>query len=197
MSETIGAPRMGVEQFERLYAANADPWGYRTSRYERGKYADTLAALPARPLGRCLEVGCSIGVFTGALAPRCKRLVAIDFSARALTLARSRLEGVSNVELEQASFPEQTPPGPWDLVVCSEVLYYLDEPTLRQAMSWMEQQLIAGTSIVAVSWRGKGRTEPLSGDEVHDLLAFEWARWHALDARRPGYRVDCFDGHAR
>lgn len=188
---------MGAEQFERLYEASADPWGYRSSPYERRKYADTLAALPGRSLGRCLEVGCSIGVFTSALAPRSQQLVAIDFSERALTLARRRLAGVSNVELAQASFPEQAPPGPWDVVVCSEVLYYLDEQTLRQAMGWLEQHLSAGTSVVAVSWRGEGRAEPLRGDEVHDLLAAEWARWHALDARCPGYRLDRFDGDAR
>ena len=185
MSETARGPRMGATQFERLYAASADPWDYRSSPYERQKYADTLAALPARSLGRCLEVGCSIGVFTSALAPHCERLVAIDFSARALTLAASRLEGATNVQLEQASFPEQAPPGPWDLVVCSEVLYYLDEQALRQAMAWLERHLSAGTSVVAVSWRGKGRAEPLRGDEVHDLLAAEWAGWHALPSQ-PG-----------
>jgi 2-polyprenyl-3-methyl-5-hydroxy-6-metoxy-1,4-benzoquinol methylase len=197
VSETVRGPRMGAEQFERLYEASTDPWGYCSSPYEREKYADTLAALPARPLGRCLEVGCSIGVFTSALAPRCQQLVAIDFSARALALARNRLSGVTNVELQQASFPEQAPAGPWDVVVCSEVLYYLDEFTLRQAMSWLEQQLRAGTSVLVVSWRGEGRAEPLRGDEVHDLLAAEWARWHALGARHAGYRLDRFDSDAR
>ncbi len=171
-----------------------DPWNYLTSEYERKKYADTLAALPSRPIGRTLEVGCSIGVFTAELAPRCERLVAIDFAARALSLARERVGHLANTQLLQASFPEQVPPGPWDVIVCSEVLYYLDEQTLREAIRWLRTQLQEGSSLVAVSWRGRGAREPLRGDEAHDLLIAELSAWHVLDGRREGYRLDRFDG---
>ena len=188
---------MGPERFERLYAASVDPWGYRDSAYEREKYARTLAALPARPLGAVLEVGCSIGVFTGRLASRCERVVAVDFSPRALALAAGRLRKHRNVRLVQGSFPEQAPPGAWDVVVCSEVLYYLDEPALHAAVAWFAGQLRDGACVVVVSWRGEGGGEPLRGDEVHDLLAVELARWHALDDRQSGYRLDRFDGDAR
>jgi SAM-dependent methyltransferase len=188
------APRTGAERFERVYERSADPWGYETSAYERDKYADTLAALPRWRVGRALEVGCSIGVFTRQLAKRCERLVAIDFAELALARARERLVGLSNVQLLHAGFPEQAPAGPWDVVVCSEVLYYLDEPALQEAVSWLTQQLCSGASVVVVSWRGRGADEPLHGDYVHDLLAVELARWHTFDGRRAGYRLDRFDG---
>jgi cyclopropane fatty-acyl-phospholipid synthase-like methyltransferase len=190
----VKAPRVGVERFERLYADSADPWSYCTSSYEREKYADTLAALPARPLGAVLEIGCSIGVFTGQLAGRCERVVGLDFSPRALVLARDRVGGLRNVELRRASFPEQAPAGPWDVVVCSEVLYYLDRETLWSATAWLSAQLQDGASVVAVSWRGVGADEPQRGDDVHDLVAGELARWHTFDGRRDGYRLDRFDG---
>jgi SAM-dependent methyltransferase len=183
-----------VERFERLYRESPDPWSYRTSDYEREKYAATLAALPQRSYGLCLEVGCSIGVFTGLLAARCEHIVAIDFSLGALELARGHLQEVRNVDLLRASFPEEAPPGSWELIVCSEVLYYLDEPAFAEALAWIETQLAYGASVLAVSWRGPGRDEPLRGDEVHDRLAARLAGWHALDARRPGYRLDRFDG---
>ena len=191
------APRSGPERFERLYTASPDPWGYRDSAYEREKYARTLTALPARPLGVVLELGCSIGVFTERLASCCERVVAVDFSPLALQLAGARLAKRGNVRLAQSSFPEQTPPGPWDVVVCSEVLYYLDEPMLRAAVSWFAGQLQEGACVLVVSWRGEGASEPLRGDDVHDLLAVELAAWHALDDRQPGYRLDRFDGDAR
>jgi SAM-dependent methyltransferase len=183
-----------VERFERLYRESPDPWGYRTSDYEREKYAATLAALPKRSRGLCLEVGCSIGVFTGLLAARCEHVVAIDFSLGALQLARRYLQEVRNVDLLRASFPEEAPPGSWDLIVCSEILYYLHEPAFAEAVAWIETQLTYGASVLAVSWRGLGREEPLRGDEVHDRLAAQLARWHALDARQAGYRLDRFDG---
>jgi len=184
-----------LERFERLYAASADPWRYRTSAYERQKYADTIAALPSRRLGPVLEVGCSIGVFTQSLARRCERVLALDFSPRALELARERLGGRANVELRRGRFPEQAPTGPWDAVVCSEVLYYLQPESLARAIGWLEARLRGGATVVAVSWRGTGVDEPLRGDDVHDLLARALARWHDLDGRREGYRLDRFDGN--
>ena len=111
--------RFGRERFERLYESDPDPWDYGSSEYEREKYARTLAALGAGPFGRVLEVGCSIGIFTERLAPVCRELVAIDFSHRALELARQRLEDHDNVEIVQASFPEDVPEGPLDLIICS------------------------------------------------------------------------------
>jgi SAM-dependent methyltransferase len=188
------APRANAEHFERLYATSPDPWNYCASSYERAKYADTLGALPSGQLGRALEVGCSIGVFTEHLADRCRQVVAVDFSARALALARDRVGGIGNVRLEHASFPEKIPDGCWDVVVCSEVLYYLDRGALSTAVHWLREQLRSGACVVAVSWRGKGLDEPLRGDEVHDLLSRELAPWHTLDGRQPGYRLDRFQG---
>jgi len=194
MSPAPSSQRVSAERFGRLYEQSADPWGYLTSDYEREKYADTLAALPAGPLARVLEVGCSIGAFTQLLAPRCERLLAIDFAPRALEIARERLAGLANVELREAAFPEQAPDGPWDAVVCSEVLYYLDEPALAVAIDWIEAQLRTGASVLAVSWRGAGVEEPMRGDEAHERLLAQLERWHAFDGRRPGYRLDRFDG---
>lgn len=183
-----------LQRFERLYRENPDPWSYRISSYEQQKYAATLAALPRRSHGLTLEVGCSIGVFTRLLAARCQHVVAVDFSLSALELAGRELTGVSNVDLLRAGFPEETPPGSWDLIICSEVLYYLQRPALEEAISWIKAQLSFGASVLAVSWRGVGRDEPLRGDEVHDRLARELAEQHALDARQGMYRLDRFDG---
>jgi SAM-dependent methyltransferase len=183
-----------LERFERLYRDSPDPWGYRTSGYERAKYAATLDALPNPAHGLALEVGCSIGVFTQLLATRCEHVVAIDFSRSAIELARQNLVGVRNVDLLQASFPEETPPGSWEVIVCSEILYYLEPPQLEEAIGWIKTQLGYGASVVVVSWRGIGAVEPLTGDEVHDRLAADLAAWHTLDARTARYRLDRLDG---
>lgn len=183
-----------LQRFERLYHESPDPWSYRTSSYEQQKYAATLAALRKPTHGLTLEVGCSIGVFTRQLAARCQHVVAIDFSRGALELARRNLRDARNVDLLRASFPEETPPGSWDLILCSEILYYLQSPALEEAISWIRTQLSHKASVLAVSWRGVGRDEPLTGDEVHDRLAGELADWHTLDARHDAYRLDRFDG---
>jgi 2-polyprenyl-3-methyl-5-hydroxy-6-metoxy-1,4-benzoquinol methylase len=181
-------------RFEDLYYESSDPWSYERSEYEREKYASTLRALPSVRISTALEIGCSIGVFTEQLANHCERVLAIDFSERALQLAHSRLNGLSNVELRLASFPEQAPAGPWQLILCSEVLYYLQAPALDSAIVWLTERLRDGACVLAVSWRGRGTDEPFLGDDVHDRLARELARWHTLDGRRESYRLDRFDG---
>ncbi|HEV7162795.1 MAG TPA: SAM-dependent methyltransferase [Solirubrobacteraceae bacterium] len=189
--------RTPPEHFEALYEASPDPWDYDSSEYEREKYAATLDAVGIGPHGRVLEVGCSIGAFTQLLAPRCGELVAMDFSARAVELAQARVGQTPNVKVTQGAFPEEAPEGRWDVVVCSEVLYYLGRPAFMHAVHWLRLQLEQRTRLVAVSWRGEGTSEPLRGDWAHDRLLTELHSWHVLDGRRPDYRLDRFDGHGR
>jgi trans-aconitate methyltransferase len=194
VSEVVPRPRVGREFFEDLYARSEDPWDFATSAYEREKYADTLAALARERFGRGLEVGCSIGVFTEQLAGRCDELVAIDVSEQALERARRRLAARPEVRLEAMTFPEEMPAGPWDLVVCSEVLYYLDDGPFERALERLRAELESGATVLAVHWRPATRTYPLRGDEVHDRLIAELGAWHAFDGRRSCYRLDRFEG---
>jgi predicted TPR repeat methyltransferase len=184
--------RVPAEYFEALYTADEDPWRFASSDYERAKYAHTLATLGDRRFGRALEVGCSIGVFTAQLAARCDELVAIDVSPSALALARRRLAGEPHVTLAETAFPEEMPAGPWDLVLCSEVLYYLDPDALSLAEQRLAEALTEGATVVAVHWRPATRTYPWLGDEVHERLLLVLGRWHASDERRPRYRLDRF-----
>ncbi len=193
MTPSVSELSAELARFERLYEQSDDPWGYCASLYEREKYCATLTALPDRPLGRVLELGCSIGVFTNLLAGRAARVVGLDFSERALELAEARVGARSNVELVRGAFPAEIPPGGWDVVICSEILYYLTPELFLEAVAWLEGQLRRGAVVLAVSWRGSGADEPLSGDEVHDHLTRRLSAWHTLDGRAAGYRLDRFD----
>ena len=187
-------PRVAPSFFEDLYARSADPWSFASSQYERRKYEHTLRALGAGPFERALEVGCSIGVFTEMLAGVTGDLVAIDVSERALARARRRLRGERGVRFARASFPEEMPAERFDLVVCSEVLYYLDRDAFDLAVDRLRACLSAGCTVLAVHWRGATGTYPLLGDEVHDRLLAALGEWHMLDDRRTEYRLDRFEG---
>jgi 2-polyprenyl-3-methyl-5-hydroxy-6-metoxy-1,4-benzoquinol methylase len=187
-------PRIERRFFEDLYAGADDPWAFATSPYERDKYAHTLSALDGRKFKRALEVGCSIGVLTEQLAAACTELVAIDVSALALERARRRLRGQAGVTFARMAFPEQMPEGRWQLVVCSEVLYYLDAPAFELVLERLRTTLESGATVLAVHWRAPTRTYPLRGDDVHERLVSELGAWHSLDDRRPRYRLDRFEG---
>ncbi len=190
MSDVRRRAPLGRDYFERLYERSDDPWGFETSAYERAKYRRTLEALDNRRFHRALEVGCSIGVFTALLAPRCDELVAIDVSERAIARARARLAGVPGVRLVRAGIPAELPPGPFDLIVCSEVLYYLTADVLRNAAAALEEALAPGGTLLAVHWTEPTRHYPLQGDEVHDLLTGQLNLDLTYSLREQHFRLD-------
>jgi Nodulation protein S (NodS) len=120
--------RLGREYFEGLYAESNDPWNFETSGYERNKYRRTLEVLGERHFQRALEAGASIGVFTEMLAGRCDELLAVAVSERAVVAARERLSGLKHLVVERRTLPEEMPGGPFDLIVASEIPYFLEGP---------------------------------------------------------------------
>jgi len=155
--------------FEDLYARDPDPWGFGRRWYEARKYALTVACLPERRYRSGFEPGCSIGVLTESLAPRCDRLLAVDYVPSAVAEARRRLAGLAHVTVEERTVPEQWPDGPFDLLVLSELCYYFDRSELEQLLKVAGATLVPGATVVAAHWRGE-TNYPLSGDETHDVL---------------------------
>jgi SAM-dependent methyltransferase len=181
--------------FEDLYQRDADPWRFATSAYERQKYERTLAALgPAdRRFRRALEAGCSIGVFTALLAPRCDELLALDASPTAVLRARERVGDFEHVRVMQRTLPEELPSGPFDLIVCSEILYYWSADLLRELLDALEAELAPGGSLLAVHWRPVTETYPLRGDDVHRILAERTTLVHGFGERAERYLIDRYD----
>jgi peptidoglycan/xylan/chitin deacetylase (PgdA/CDA1 family)/2-polyprenyl-3-methyl-5-hydroxy-6-metoxy-1,4-benzoquinol methylase len=119
-----------------------DPWNYR-SEYEQLKYSHTLEMIPQARFERALEVGCAEGLFTEQLAKRVAHLTAVDVSERALSRARQRLGGAANVAFERSNIANRIPPGPFDLIVCSEVLYYLKNRFVLRRVAKRFSQILA------------------------------------------------------
>lgn len=120
------------DQFETIFTQQRDPWQY-TSPYEQIKYAQSLALLPERPFARALEIGCAEGHFTAQLAHRVEQLQAVDIAEHALAHAAERCRGLDNVTFTLLDLRQDALPQGMDLIVCSEIFYYLDDvPALRQ-----------------------------------------------------------------
>jgi 2-polyprenyl-3-methyl-5-hydroxy-6-metoxy-1,4-benzoquinol methylase len=155
--------------FERLYARDPDPWQFATSNYERDKYTATLAALPPRRFASGFEIGCSIGVLTRQLAERCDRLLGVDVSDIALEQARERCPGVLFANMDLRS---EWPPGQFDLVIFSEVLYYLGLDGIGRVARHTVQSLAPGGVVALVNWSGP-TDGACTGDEAAALFIAE------------------------
>jgi SAM-dependent methyltransferase len=169
--------------FRELYAASPDPYGLADRWYETRKYALTVALLPREHYATAFEPGCSIGVLTARLAPRCGALLACDAIADAVASARARTAGLPGVQVGQRVIPQDWPPGSFDLIVFSEFLYYFSDADLNQVLRLGTGALRPGGHLLAVHWRHPAANHPRSGDEVHQALA-----GHPGLARLAGYR---------
>jgi hypothetical protein len=157
--------------FDALYASAEDPWGFTSRWYEQRKYALTLASLPRRRYRSAFEPGCSIGVLSARLALRCDALLSADVAERALSATRARVPG--NVRVQRRQLPGDWPDEPFDLVVLSEVGYYLDAAGLAALVAATASGLEPGGDLVLVHWRHRVGDYPLTGDAVHDAFRAE------------------------
>ena len=192
---TARAPDGSVrtDYFERLYQAAPDPWGFATSPYEAAKYAATIGALPRARYRAGFEVGCAIGVLTAALAERCDRLLAVDVASEALAAARRRTAAHGGVRVARMAVPEAWPDGRFDLVVISEVGYYLADAALARLAARTAVSTERGGHLVLVHYTGE-TDYPQSADAVHAAFLGDARAWRRLrSAPGAAYRLDVLE----
>ena len=116
------------------------------------------------PADEVLECACGTGLLTGVIAPRCKRLIATDFSAKMLKRAEKKYGKYGNVRFEQANILRLSyPDGRFDTVVAANVIHLLDEP--YQALHELERVCKPGGKIVIPTYMNqtdKGKTNGVS-----------------------------------
>lgn len=166
--------RMPDEYFDRMYAGEDDPWRLSTRWYEQRKYAITMALLPGHRYLHAFEPGCSIATLTSQLVLRCDHVTAVDVAEAAVRAADTRLREHGcrdRVTLSRGSLDEPWPVGPFDLVVLSEVAYYLAGDTLMKVLRRECPRLRPGAIVLAAHWRHAVAEYPLTGDEAHAVIA--------------------------
>lgn len=155
--------------FDALHASE-DPFGYRSRWYEVRKRSLLMASLTQRTFQRGWELGCSNGVLTEALASRCEHLLATDISPRAIFHARRGLAHLPHVQVQCAQHPQQWPPGRFDLIVCSEMGYYLPPDALAELGKGLHAALKDDGLLVACHWLPAFAERASASALVHERL---------------------------
>ncbi len=170
--------------FDALYHDNGDPWQYQTRWYEQRKRDICLAVLPQAHYANAIELGCGNGVFSKLLAQRCQALLSIDGNKQAVQLAKERLAPLSHVKVIQGVIPdalhslknrfEQTESlsskPAFDLIVISEILYYLSPTDIDAVIEWIQQSLAVGGTLLCCHWRYAIEGFDMTGESVHQRL---------------------------
>jgi len=151
---------------DRLYAATDDPWDFRASAYEAARFAATFSALPRVRYSHALELGCGNGELARRIAPRCAAYTGVDAVKEALAAAHIAVPGGQFV---QAFLPCPLPDAEYDLILLSEILYFLDKGGLRDVAQQIDARWPAA-DVVAVTWLGPSGN-PIEGNEAVSCFA--------------------------
>jgi cyclopropane fatty-acyl-phospholipid synthase-like methyltransferase len=180
--------------FQRLYESDPDPWKFETSVYEAEKYDATMAALGGRRFESGFEVGCSIGVLTARLAERCDRLLAVDVAETALARARERCARLGHVRFENRRLPADWPEAEqnFDLIVLSEVLYFLAPADIAVLAALVSRNLAPGGVVLLVNYTGV-IDEPCGGEEAAERFIAASGLEGVRQIVREKYRIDLLE----
>ena len=160
------------DYFDRLYGDSEDPYLLRTRWYELRKRTLLLAALPQARYRSAYEPGCGNGELSVALAARCEHLLCSDFSQAAVDAARTRTQALPNVQVARLAQPDDWPQaqGPFDLIVLSELGYFLEAHAMQALAERCKASLAPGGTLVACDWRPDFAERALPTDAVHAAL---------------------------
>ena len=195
------ATSTSAAQFDAMFEHSDDPWHVEDSWYEARRRDLILAMLPQQHCGRVLDVGCSTGRLTQELAPRAERVVAVDQSGAALQRAQQR--PLRNVTWVQARLPGQwqemlaaAQKTPFDLVLISEVGYFLDGSDLMELAARVDDVLAPGGHVLIANWQRPTTDIPLNGplvDAQFDRIWWTQARYRDDDCAITLFRREAPD----
>lgn len=128
------------------------------------------------PTDDVLECACGTGLLTRVIAPRCKSLLATDFSAKMLQRAEKKYGHLPNLRFAQANILQLPyPDAQFDAVVAANVIHLLDEP--MQAPRELERVCKHGGRIIIPTYLNRtaqGKTNRVSDAIGKAGADFKW-----------------------
>lgn len=176
------------DSFEEFYERRPGGWDF-TSWYEARKRDVLLAALPRERFRRTLELGCATGVLTARLAERSDATVGVDIAEAPLQEARWN---APTATFERLTVPDEWPDGAFDLVVLSEVGYYLSAADLERTVDRALDSLSDDGVFVACHWRHPDEDAVTDAADVHERIAARWPGRRSVHHAEDDILVDVF-----
>lgn len=187
--------------FEMLFATQPDPWRS-TSSYQQIKFEQILELIPPIGIKQALELGCAEGHFTAQLASRVGDLLAADISQIALDRATEHCAGMQNVRFVRLDLTKDTLPGLYQLIVCSEVLSYVNGREALRAIARKIAEALRPNGYLITTHSNLVADEPdqpgfnwdlpFGAKTIGEMLAGTCSLRLVKELRTPLYRIQLF-----
>lgn len=159
--------------FDQLHSVTADPWQLASSEYEVTKRHALLSALGSG-YHHTLEIGCSIGTLSAGLAEHSGQVTAIDASPTAIETARRRYGDRTTIDFQCLTVPFDWPEAQYDLVVLSEVGYFMAPAQLEQTLQLIHRSTDDIFTVALCHVRGEIADWPADAVSVHEQCRHFW-----------------------
>lgn len=175
--------------FVRMYFnwryKSQDPYKVSVSGYELEKMDRAISSLGfEKKFGSILEIGCGEGEMTARLAAISGRTLATDISDMAIRRTREAASSFPNVDTQRLDLLTDEPPGQFDLVVASEVLYYFEKEQLPAILERVTSCVKNGGSLALIHARALA-----DDDGGVELKNFGAKTIHEMFGKDPRYRI--------
>lgn len=175
-----------IQHLQALYSGTHDPWGFETSTYEQDKFVATRQSLSRSHYEAAFELGCGNGQLARHLVDICARYTGMDAVERPLAHARAALPSATFL---QGFYPCALPTDTFDLLIFSEILYFLDPAALSGLASDVADRW-PRAEVICVTWLGPSGHD-LQGSDALSIFV-EASHLHAFEPvrRTVDYRID-------
>lgn len=153
---------------DRFYRAFADPWSIGSASSPRYDHYRNLILEHVAARGCVLDIGCGYGSFLARLSSDFDELSGLDASKIAIDGASLRHPHVRFVHGSAEDPPAELGERRYDLIILSDVLYYLPDRKRRAAISWIADHLADEGIAFIAAWTPGGRY--LTHDELARLV---------------------------
>jgi len=120
--------------FNWIYKIFSDPFDLEKSNYEAYKFDAVAKVVQETRVKNALDIGCGTGILTEKISSVCEKILGVDFSENAINSAKKRFGQKSHVAFFAVDVRHFEPADTYDLVLCSEVLYYIGESDLQKLL---------------------------------------------------------------
>lgn len=147
--------------FEEVYEAESDPWGIgdaESPRYNR--YVELL-----RPYvkGSVLDIGCGMGALLARFRNEASELFGVELSRIAIERGVQRFPFIQFYQGSATSMEDVVAIDGrcFDVIICSDVIYYLEDRYKDRLIAWIGQHLApGGKALIAAYCPGKKYLKP-------------------------------------